>query len=272
MIGWMIVNCPVSCNACHLRDSKERCQRSTLNITDTQAFTASTLDNMFSTLKKRLGDKHGIVKVVSTDPWIVIVDDFVTDDESSDLISGISTWERSTDAGEMNEYGESGRTLTFGRTSSNSWCRGPCEKQKNVVNLANRISQYTTVPVQNFEAFQVLRYEVGQQYVLHHDYSQHQRELACGPRIISVLLYLSDVREGGETVFPDLGITVKPKKGRAVFFPDALSTNLELPDVRTSHKAKAVLKGQKYAVNSWLHLYDFKKSNLWGCTGLFDVL
>lgn len=25
--GWMIVNCPKSCNACHLRDPKVRCQR-----------------------------------------------------------------------------------------------------------------------------------------------------------------------------------------------------------------------------------------------------
>lgn len=268
----MIVNCPVSCNACDLRDSKVRCQRSSLNISDSRAFTTQTVDSMFSTLKKRLGDKYGNVKVVSTSPWVVVVDDFVSDLESGELLAGITVWERSTDAGEMNEFGESGRIPTFGRTSSNAWCRGPCEKQQHVINLASKISHYTTVPVQNFEAFQVVRYEVGQQYVLHHDYSQHQIGMACGPRILSVLLYLSDVEEGGETVFTELGITIKPRKGRAVFFPDALSSNLEQVDSRTVHKAKPVLKGQKYAVNTWIHLYDFKKPNLWGCTGLFDVL
>lgn len=268
----MIVNCPVSCNACGLRDSKHRCERSTLNISNTRAFAVSTLDSMFSKLKSQLGDKYGGVKVVSTSPWIIVVDEFVLEEESRDLIAGITTWERSTDTGEMNEFGESGRTLTFGRTSSNAWCRGPCERQQTVINLAERIAHFTTVPVRNFEAFQVLRYEVGQQYVLHHDFSQHQLGMACGPRILSVLLYLSDVEEGGETVFPDLGITIKPKRGRAVFFPNVLSANLELADVRTAHKAKPVLKGQKYAVNTWIHLYDFKKPNLWGCTGLFDVI
>ena len=268
----MIVNCPVSCDACHLRDQKERCTRSYLNISDARALSDTSLDSVLGQLKKSLGNQFGSVKVVSSNPWIVVVDDFVSDDEGTALVSGITTWERSTDAGEMNEYGESGRTLTFGRTSSNAWCRGSCEKQPPVMRLADKISHFTTVPVQNFEAFQVLRYEVGQQYVLHHDYSQHQLGMACGPRILSVLLYLSDVEEGGETVFPDLGITIKPKKGRAVFFPNVLTTNLEVADVRTSHKAKPVLKGQKYAVNTWIHLYDFKKPNLWGCTGLFDVL
>lgn len=266
------MNCPMSCKSCHLLNSKERCQRSTLNITESRAFTANTLDSMFSALKKQLGDMYGSVKVVSTSPWVVVVDNFVSDDESHELITGVQNWERSTDAGEMNEYGESARTLTFGRTSSNSWCRGPCEKQKSVVNLATRVSQYVSVPVQNFEAFQVLRYEVGQQYVLHHDFSQYQLGMACGPRILTVLMYLSDVEEGGETVFPELGITIKPKKGRAVFFPNVLSSNLESADLRTSHKAKPVQKGQKYAVNTWIHLYDFKKPNLWGCTGLFDVI
>ena len=69
------MNCPVSCDACHLRDSKMRCQRSTLNISDSRAFTTDSLEHMFSSLKKRLGAKYGSVKVVSTSPWIVIVDE-----------------------------------------------------------------------------------------------------------------------------------------------------------------------------------------------------
>eukprot|EP01036_Dinobryon_divergens_P014838 gene14838-20070_t len=30
--GWMIVNCPMSCNSCHLRDPKVRCPGTALNI------------------------------------------------------------------------------------------------------------------------------------------------------------------------------------------------------------------------------------------------
>mgnify|MGYP005993173991 FL=1 len=38
------------------------------------------------------------------------------------------------------------------------------------------------------------------------------------------------------------------------------------------HEAKPVIKGTKYAANSWIHLYNYAKSNLWGCTGAFDDL
>ena len=43
-----------------------------------------------------------------------------------------------------------------------------------------------------------------------------QKLLSCGPRILTFFLYLSDVEEGGETVFTNLGIKVKPKRGRAL--------------------------------------------------------
>jgi prolyl 4-hydroxylase len=47
--------------------------------------------------------------------------------------------------------------------------------------------------------------------------------------------------------------------------------NLSAIDIRTIHEAKPVIKGLKYAANSWIHLYDFSTANLWGCTGSFDT-
>jgi len=38
-------------------------------------------------------------------------------------------------------------------------------------------------------------------------------------RLFAVLIYLNDVEEGGETLFPTWGIGVKPKKGRVLIFP-----------------------------------------------------
>ena len=82
----------------------------------------------------------------------------------------------------------------------------------------------------------------------------------------------TDVEEGGETAFPNLNLSVKPKKGRGLLWPSTLNANPELQDPRTMHEARPVLKGTKYAANSWIHLYDYAKSNLWGCTGSFDDL
>lgn len=100
--------------------------------------------------------------------------------------------------------------------------------------------------------------------------SRRQIGLACGPRILTFFLYLSDVEEGGETNFPLLDIKVKPQKGKALLWPSTMNEDLMRQDSRTSHEAMAVIKGKKFAANAWIHSHDFSKSNLWGCTGTFD--
>jgi len=273
--GWMIINCPRSCNditdACRKRDPKIRCNRKALNITTAPVYQPGDMQIMFESLHERFGKRYPM-EVLSTDPYIVIFDNFVADDEGETLIKSITKWERSTDSGIMNEFGEAGRVLSQGRTSSNGWCMGDCERHPKVRRLLRRIEEVTGVPYRNYESFQVLNYEVGQFYRTHHDYGKEDVHLACGPRILTFFLYLSDVEEGGETAFPTLGIRVKPKKGRALLWPSTLNSDPEAQDVRTMHEALPVIRGKKYAANSWIHLYDYMKPNLWGCTGSFDEL
>lgn len=199
--GWMIVNCPRACEACHLLDPKVRCNRESLNISTTPAFAEGKMNEMFGRIAETFGDRYG-VSIVSTSPWIVTFENFLTDAEVDALISTNTQWERSTDTGNMNAFGETGRVVSQSRTSSNSWCRGACESHPKVQSIMHKIQEVTTVPQENFEAIQVLRYELGQKYNTHHDASFKQARLACGPRVLTFFLYLSDVEEGGETAFP----------------------------------------------------------------------
>ena len=60
------------------------------------------------------------------------------------------------------------------------------------------------------DGIQILRYELGQAYVAHHDYfpAQQSEDHSWNPykggsnRFATVFLYLSDVEVGGQTVFP----------------------------------------------------------------------
>ena len=129
--GWMIVNCPKSCNsinnACKLRDPKVRCARTSLNISTDPIYRPGDMNSMFRSLKRRFGDRYN-VQILSEDPWVVSFENFVSDDEADALFHAIPKFERSTDSGSMNDFGEVGRVLSTGRTSSNGWCNEACTK------------------------------------------------------------------------------------------------------------------------------------------------
>ena len=100
----------------------------------------------------------------------------------------------------------------------------------------------------------------------HHDYIPHQEERQCGPRILTFFLYLSDVIEGGGTNFPQLDITIEPKRGRALVWPSVYNHNPMKKDPRMMHQALEVLNGTKYAANGWIHMYDYVTPQANGCT------
>jgi hypothetical protein len=54
----------------------------------------------------------------------------------------------------------------------------------------------------------VLRYEHGQKYDPHYDYFSDKVNIARGGhRVATVLMYLTDVEKGGETVFPSAEVS-----------------------------------------------------------------
>ncbi len=55
----------------------------------------------------------------------------------------------------------------------------------------------------------------------------------------------NDVEAGGGTNFPDLDITVMPKRGRVLIWPSVLDGDPNMEDERTSHQALPVEAGIK---------------------------
>jgi len=98
------------------------------------------------------------------------------------------------------------------------------------------------------EACAILRYLPGQGYKRHVDnllLASRFQELENGipTRDVSIVGYLNDDFEGGETFFDRQNIKVKPKAGSAIVFPAGYTH---------PHQALPVLRGHKYAFTSWL--------------------
>jgi prolyl 4-hydroxylase len=125
-----------------------------------------------------------------------------------------------------------------------------------VVELEKRIAKVTNLHVQRGESCQLLHYQSGEQYTPHDDFfhsnGASSNISAYGQRLATVITYLNDVDEGGETDFPNLGITVPPTKGDALYFeytdPEGCSTTL------CRHAGMPVLQGEKWAITKWLRL------------------
>jgi len=203
-------------------------------------------------------------------PWVVQLDNFLNDEEINALMVNTGMLKRSTDQGVVDqETGVQEQVVSQGRTSENAWCMNECERHPVVTRIQHRIADVVGAPVGNFESFQLLRYQLGQEYKRHHDMSEADNNLLCGPRVLTFFLYLSDVEEGGGTRFTDVDITMLPKKGSAILWPSVTDDDVTKQEALTHHEAMPVLKGTKFAANSWIHLYDYKIPNKWGCTGAF---
>lgn len=93
------------------------------------------------------------------------------------------------------------------------------------------------VTVHSGEAYQVLKYEIGEFYDWHTDVGQGNS------RIISGIFYLNENYSGGELEFKHLGVVYKPKAFDLLLFPSNFIYR---------HRSTPVTQGTKYAVVSWM--------------------
>ncbi|PNH09081.1 Prolyl 4-hydroxylase subunit alpha-1 [Tetrabaena socialis] len=165
------------------------------------------------------------------------------------------------------------------RTSTGTWfAKGEDEV---IARVEKRVAQVTMIPLENHEGLQVLHYRDGQKYEPHYDYFHDTVNAAPehgGQRVVTVLMYLTTVEEGGETVLPHAdqkvtgpewsecaqrGLSVKAVKGDALMFyslkPDGSN------DPASLHGSCPTVRGDKWSATKWIHvgpIGGLKKLNL----------
>ena len=173
------------------------------------------------------------------------------------------------------ESAEAGKASTI-RTSTSADISGWLRDDPVVRATEARIARLSRLPVENQETYQLLHYKPGAFYVPHEDWFGigHMDLYApsSGDRVVTVLVYLTDVEEGGETYFPHgipldadgnevhgaecmcggerkPGLSVPPRKGWAIMFHDYHPNGTH---AHALHSGCRVLKGDKRTATKWI--------------------
>ena len=120
--------------------------------------------------------------------------------------------------------------------------------------IRQRIANQLGAPLACLEMSQVLHYDVGQEFVLHCDFLDPQvmrEEIARnGQRAATVLIYLNDDFEGGQTSFPLLGLDHRGKTGDALVFGSLDGAGR--PDPKSQHAGCPPTRGEKWLFSQWV--------------------
>lgn len=196
-------------------------------------------------------DRDVRVSLRMTQPVVAVFDNMLSSEECDELIrlSSIKL-KRSTivdpKTGQEEVIEERSSYGTFFSIDENEF----------ITNLERRISAVMNWPVENGEGLQILNYKVGGEYKPHFDYFPPEDPGSAlhlakgGQRVSTLVMYLNDVEEAGETSFPGVGLSVTPRKGAAVYFEYCNSQNQV--DRLTLHAGKPVVAGEKWIAAKWM--------------------
>lgn len=154
-----------------------------------------------------------------------------------------------------------------------STCFASPEKMKIVTKYITNCL-FTDIDYIQCETPQITKYEKHNYYKTHLD-ALFESE---NHRIATVIVYLNDVLEGGNTTFQNIRwgnselceklgskeskfISIKPNKGSSIiFFPSYTNknTNKNQIDMLGWHSAEQVIKGEKHIMQIWIRENEFK--------------
>ena len=188
-------------------------------------------------------------------PDIVLLDNFMTHAECDELceysknsLTNSTVVNDATGEGVSHEHRSSqGTHFTFGQNAL-------------VRKLETRICELTCIPASKGEGIQILNYVEGGEYRPHFDYfpdneGGRANMVQGGQRVITIIMYLSDVMAGGATIFPEINLNIYPKKGSALYF--SYFNSLQQVDSRTLHGGAPVVSGEKWIATKWIREREY---------------
>ncbi len=179
------------------------------------------------------------------------IEDFLDESECAHLVNLIK--KKKTPSAVASSTGSQ---YTAHRTSSTCYFD---DGDKIIDQINNKISKELEIDQEFGEPLQGQYYQVGQEFKAHNDffhadtYDQYCSE--SGNRTWTLMVYLNDVVKGGSTDFPSKGISIQPKRGKAVLWNNLHDDGR--PDTSTLHAGTPIIEGEKYIITKWFRELPF---------------
>ena len=132
-----------------------------------------------------------------------------------------------------------------------------------VATIMRRAAALAGVPLDTLEPLQIVRYLPGEFYAVHHDaWPPRHTEVMGGNRNTTLFIYLTELpaeEQGGSTIFPDLGVKVRPAGlGGGAMWLNLLGDQPGAEyDLRMKHIGEPPSTVTKFGLNVWM--WDRKK-------------
>jgi prolyl 4-hydroxylase len=127
-----------------------------------------------------------------------------------------------------------------------------------LIEKLSKISENLTgIPQSNQEMVQIVKYERGGKFDAHFDPCVTDEKICkemnrnAGQRRTTLLVYLNDVTNGGETEFVNIGMKIKPEKGKGILFWSTDENEKILNE--SKHRGNEVVDGDKWIATVWSH-------------------
>jgi len=212
-----------------------------------------------------------VLTTLSIEPKVFEMSDFLSDEEVDTVMTLAEPHMRPSEV-TLKDKDVSSQSTEF-RTSTTYFLH---TEHPTVLGLDHKIQTLTRIPIIHAEDPQILRYEVGQFFMYHHDffataeYSTNDVILnltkgGAENRALTVFMYLNNVTHGGETGFPYAfdpsgrpyeanercpGMTVAPTRKKILLFYNLFANGMQ--DDRSTHTGCEVVEGIKWSANYWV--------------------
>jgi hypothetical protein len=136
--------------------------------------------------------------------------------------------------------------IVSGRRTSQS-----CSLSNEITTKIQAIAQTLTgFPLEHMEYTEVIKYNQGQMFDFHYDAEPTNKQIPSWSRVATIMVYLNDNFDGGETEFKEINARIRPEQGKVVLFWSVVDGTL-IPE--SLHRGCLISKGTKWLANQWVH-------------------